>query len=168
MDARFSIKRTPRREDMIALARATYVKRRIVNCIVALGYWAVFAYEVWAYYWDVYHTAILLLAVLFSLTAVFFPRFTAWRMWRNRNKKAAETVLEFCDDCVRVSSNLEEGTIRYDVFLRLTENNKYFFLFFQKYSAYVLPKDQFTQDDPAGFGAFITEKTGLPIQHVRG
>ena len=168
MDARFIIKRTPRQEDMVAFARVIYVKRRIVNCIVALGYWAIFAYEVWAYYWDVYHTVILLLAVLFSLTAVFFPRFMAWRMWRNRNKKAAETVLEFCDDCVRASSNLDEGTIQYDVFLRLAENSKYFFLYFQKHSAYVLPKDQFTQGDPADFGAFIAGKTGLPIKRVRG
>lgn len=168
MEAKFVVHRIARRQDMTPFARVLYAKRRIVYFILALVYWAVFAYYTHAYYWSGYHALLLLLAVLFSLYAAFFPRYMGWRIWRGRNKKARESVLTFCDDCVRASSTLDEGTIHYDVFLRLVENDKYFFLFIQKYSAHVLPKDQFTQGDPADFSAFIAEKTGLQIERMKG
>ena len=168
MESKFVVHRIARRQDMISYARVLYAKRRIANFIVALIYWGVFVYYTSSYYWSAYHTIILALVLLLSLYAVFFPRYMGWRIWRGRNKKAGESVLTFCDDCVRASSNLDEGTIQYDVFLRLAENDKYFFLFIQKYSAYVLPKDQFTQGDPAEFGAFIAGKTGLEMKRVKG
>lgn len=168
MEAKFVLHRIARRQDMIPFVRVVYAKRRIANFVFVLVYWALFAYYSNSYYWSVYHTLILLLCVLFSLYAVFFPRIMGWRVWCGRNKKAAESVLKFCDDCVRISGNLDEGTMQYDVFLRLVESDKHFFLFIQKYSAQVLPKDQFIQGSPAEFGVFITEKTGLPIKRVRG
>lgn len=168
MEAKFVVYRIPRREDVTAFARILYVKAHIFRIVFALLCWAMFAYEVYCYYWDIYHTLFLVVSLLFTLFAVFFPRFMGWRIWRNRNRKVEGTTVAFCDDCVRMSSNLDEGTMQYNAFLRLTENSKYFFLFIQKHSAYMLPKDQFTQGDPADFGAFIAGKTGLPIKRVRG
>ena len=168
MEAKFVVHRTPRREDMTAFARIMYVRARIIRIVFALLCWAIFANEVYCYYWDIYHTLFLVVSLLFTLYALFFPRFMGWRAWRSRNQKVEGTTMAFCDDCVRISSNLDEGTMQYSAFLRLTENRKYFFLFIQKHSAYMLPKDQFTQGDPAEFGVFIAEKTGLEIKRVKG
>ena len=167
MEAKFVVHRIPRREDMTAFARFMYVRAHIVRIVFALLCWAMFAYEVYCYYWDIYHTLMLAMALLFTLYAVFFPRFMGWRTWRSRNQKVEGVTLAFCDDGVRISSNLDEGRLQYKAFLRLAENSKYYFLFIQKRSAYMLPKDLFTQGDPAEFGAFIAAKTGLEIKRVK-
>lgn len=164
MEARFINRRTPCEQDMVAFARVLYGKYRIVTCVLSLAYWAFFAYETYCYYWDGYHTFLLVLAVLLSLYAVFFPRLMAWRIWRSRNKKVTESTLAFHDDCVHGSTNLDESKTQYDAFVRLVETEAYFYLFVQKRVAHVVAKDGFILGDPAGFAAFISEKTGLPVQ----
>ena len=164
MEARFINRRIPCKQDNIAFARMLHGKYRIVICVLALAYWALFAYETYSYYWDGYHTFLLVVAVLFSLYAVFYPHIMGWYIWRSRNKKVTEATLAFYDDYVLSSTNLDEGKTQYDAFVRLVETEAYFYLFVQKRMAHVVSKDGFTQGDPAGFAAFISEKTGLPVK----
>lgn len=168
MEARFIIRHTLHREDMIAFVRTAGRRSRILLCLLALVWWAYFALEVYWYYWDIYHTLLLVLAAALTLLAVVFPRIVGWKLWHSRNSNAAEATLAFMDDCVRVSTNLSEGTTQYDIFMRIVESDRYFYLYTQKKLAHILPKASFNQGNPAEFGAFITEKTGLPIKHVRG
>ena len=168
MDARFVVKHSPCREDMAAFARALGKRSRILLSIIALVWWVYFALEVYWYYWDVYHTLLLIFAAALTLLVIFFPRVVGWNAWRSRNRKITESTQAFLDDCMRISTNLNENTIQYDVFMRIVESDGYFYLFIQKRLFHIVAKADFVQGDAAEFGPFIEEKTGLKIKRVRG
>jgi len=167
MEARFIVRHTPSREDMTILVRNLNLRSRILLFILALVYWVLFGLEVYWYYWDGYHTFLLIFAIALTLFAAFFPRIAGWNIWRSWNKKIKEVQMAFCDDCVRASTNLEESTKKYDVFVRIVESDDYFYLYAQKRLAHILPKAGFIQGEPADFAAFISEKTALPVKQIK-
>lgn len=168
MDARFITRGAPRREDMTALARTAGKRSRILLCVLALVWWVRFACEIYAYYWDMHHTALLAFALAFTLFVIFFPHIAGWNMWRTRNRSITETTMAFSDTGVHTSNNLSESTIKYDAIVRIVESDGYFYLYMQKRLIFSLSKANFIQGNPAEFGAFIREKTGLEIKRVRG
>ena len=59
----------------------------------------------------------------------------------------------------------QSETIPYRDLKRAVETEHYFFLYTDVRMAHILPKQDFTWGDPAAFGPFIAEKSGLTVVH---
>lgn len=168
MEARFVVNRQCRKGDSVAFARVTYGKNRIVYLVLTLLYWGIILYRLrFGLGWlDAFF---ILVAVLFTLLTILYPQYMGWRVRRAGNKRAQITgvVYNFRDENFEISTDLDEGTAKYDALMKIVEDKNYFFLFVQKYSAYIVPKCDFTSGDPAEFSAFIAEKTGLEVKHSK-
>jgi len=80
--------------------------------------------------------------------------------------KGQELIYRFGED--RFSEHIPTSDIQmdYSVISRVLESQTHFFLFINQNAAHILRKDRFTQGDPAQFGAFLSAKTGLPVQKI--
>ena len=87
----------------------------------------------------------------------------AWKM----QKEAGPVTLSFEEDLVRTESKNIREEIRYNVFIELYHEKNAYYLYTQKRRAMILPERCFTQGDPAAFGDFIAEKTGLEIKEIK-
>ncbi len=167
MEARFIVNRQCREEDPAAFARVAYAKTRMVYVVLALLYWGIMLYYLWRGF-DWFDGIFILTAVLFTLLTIFYPQYMGWRIRRAANKRAKITgvLYKFSDDGFEVTTDLDNGTAKYDTLMKIVEDKNYFFLFVQKYSAYIVPKCDFSSGDPAEFSAFIAEKTGLEVKRT--
>ena len=55
----------------------------------------------------------------------------------------------------------------YTAFSALYHSRGNYYLYVDKGHAFVLPERCFTRGDPAEFGAFIAEKTGLEMKEIK-
>ena len=54
----------------------------------------------------------------------------------------------------------------YDAYCDLVHYRDTYYLYIDKRKAQIVPERCFTQGDPAAFGAFLTEKTGLTVKEI--
>ena len=60
-----------------------------------------------------------------------------------------------------------DGKFAYSAFKELYHSEGAYYLYIDKAHAVVLPERCFTQGDPAAFGPFIAEKTGLEVKEIK-
>lgn len=165
MEARFEVKTTMTLEAMTALQKASQAKWSRILLWVSAIVCTVGSIVIWALDGEdkILPSAVTLLVWAMAL---FLDRFHGWLFYRGRNRAVEEIGYRFSDGEAQVQNALEEAKLGYGAFVKLMEDDKYFFLFVQKHAAHILPKADFTQGDPADFAAFIAEKTGLEVKQV--
>ncbi len=161
-EARFVVRR---RLDTGCMRALDGIHRRpwVVRWILFTAY-VLYIADVWRMFAPGQKAVFAVVVVITAVLLLFMPRITAWRMSRRLNPKMGEEEFRFCEDILRVSSNLQSGEIKYDTYLHLVETRGYFVLYIQNRLAHVIPKSAFVQGDPADFAAFIQEKTGLKLE----
>ena len=87
---------------------------------------------------------------------------------RNRLMKSADDIqttfdYRFGDNAFDVSYPGDSMSFAYGSVSRIVETEAYFFVYTDKRMAHILPKKHFAQGDAKSFGAFISEKTGVPV-----
>lgn len=163
MEEKFKVQTSTSLEDLVALQKASKAKWSRVSLWVCAIVCTIDTILLWV--WNSEDKILIsVLALLVWAIALFLDRFVGWRIYRGRNRGVKEISYTFCDETLLIQDALEEGKIGYAAFTRLAEDRKRYFLFVQKHAAYILPKSDFTQGDPAEFAAFIAEKTGLKVK----
>lgn len=108
-------------------------------------------------------------AALFGLLCLLGQPIGLWRM-RQQLLKNAENIrmtidYRFGDTAFDVTWPGRSESIPYSELKKVVETPDYYFLYTDVRMAHILPKKDFTQGDPAGFGSFVCEKAGLALQH---
>jgi hypothetical protein len=78
-----------------------------------------------------------------------------------------EHECRFDDDAVQQKLNDMDGKFAYSAFKELYHSGAAYYLYIDKAHAIVLPERCFTKGDPAAFGRFIAEKTGLEVKEIK-
>ena len=78
-----------------------------------------------------------------------------------------EHEYRFGDEEVQQKLNDMDGKFAYSAFKELYHSKGAYYLYIDKAHAVVLPERCFTQGDPAAFGRFIAEKTGLEVKEIK-
>lgn len=163
MEEKFKVQTSISLEDMVALQKVVRMKAGKVLIWIGTIICTIDTILLWV--WNSEDKILLsVLALLVWAIVLFLDRFVGWRVYRGRNRGVKEISYTFCGETLLIQDALEEGKIGYAAFTRLAEDRKRYFLFVQKHAAYILPKSDFTQGDPAEFAAFIAEKTGLKMK----
>lgn len=165
MEVKFQVQTSTTIQDLTALQRASQPKWLKILLWICAVFCMISAITLWI--WDAEDKINVSLITLFIWAIVLFlDRFSGWMSYRGRNRGIKEISYTFCDETLLIQDALEEGKLGYAAFTKLVEDRKRYFLFVQKHAAYILPKSDFTEGDPAEFGAFIAEKTGLKVKRV--
>ena len=83
------------------------------------------------------------------------------------NSSALKGVYRFGDDELQHEQNEMSGKYAYSAFKELYHSSSAYYIYIDKAHAIVLPERCFTQGDPAAFGAFLAEKTGLEVKEIK-
>ena len=59
------------------------------------------------------------------------------------------------------------SSFAYTAYCELVHSGDTFYLYFDKRRAQIIPERCFTEGDPAAFGAFIEQKTGLKLKEIK-
>jgi hypothetical protein len=94
----------------------------------------------------------------------FRRRFAARRMQRNSEKYSQNQTTTVDDDGIRVASGSAEASYRYDAVEAIYRWRGAYVLYVDKVHIIPLPFADFVEGSPDAFPAYITEKTGLPVQ----
>ncbi len=73
----------------------------------------------------------------------------------------------FHDEEVLTGADHMSGRYAYSAFRELYHTRDAYYLYIDKGHAVILPERCFTQGDPAAFGRFIAEKTGLEVKEIK-
>jgi hypothetical protein len=106
----------------------------------------------------------LLVGVIALVLFAFRRRFAARRMQRNSEKYAQDQITTVDDDGIRVMSGSAEAAYRYDAVEAIYRWRGAYVLYVDKVHILPLPIADFIEGSPDDFAAYITEKTGLPVQ----
>ena len=82
------------------------------------------------------------------------------------NSSALKGVYRFGDDELQHEQNEMSGKFAYSAFKELYHSGSAYYIYIDKAHAIVLPERCFTQGDPAAFGRFMAEKTGLTVKEI--
>ena len=111
-------------------------------------------------------TALLSLA-LGAFAVVWFAfrgRIAARRMQRNSEKYAQDQVITLDDAGIRAESKAAQTAYQYDAVEAIYHWRGAYVLYVDKVHILPLPIADFIEGSPDDFAAYITEKTGLPVQ----
>lgn len=88
-------------------------------------------------------------------------------IWKSYPDKGQETVFRFTAEDFAYQTPVSEARYSYSVLSALAEDGVYYYLYLNSTYAYVLKKADFTEGDPAAFGAFLTRVTGKTVEDHR-
>ena len=111
-------------------------------------------------------TALLSLA-LGAFAVVWFAfrgRIAARRMQRNSEKYAQDQVITLDDAGIRAESKAAQAAYQYAAVEAIYRWRGAYVLYVDKIHIIPLPTADFIEGDPAEFGEYLSEKTGLPVQ----
>ena len=114
-------------------------------------------------------TDALLPYVLYLVFLIAWPlvnRFTMTQMYK-ANSSGIKGEYLFGDEEVQQKLNDMDGKFAYSAFKELYHSKGAYYMYIDKAHAVVLPERCFTQGDPAAFGRFIAEKTGLEVKEIK-
>lgn len=107
------------------------------------------------------------ITILVGILCVFSQPLGLWRMRRRLVKNAQDIQMNidyrFGEEGFTVTYPGQTEQVPYSGLKRIVETPDYYFVYTDVRMAHILPKKHFTQGDAAGFGAFLTEKSGLPV-----
>ena len=132
-----------------ALYPGTWILRRILWVFAAI-----LTIPLWV--WDPFRAGLLtVLLIVLILLELFRPR----QMFKNATSNGNEdTEIVFEEDKIYLHGSHSEGTMTYAGFLKFKEDDRYYFLYIQKRTAYILPKKDFAEGDPEDFCEFLIDK----------
>ena len=107
--------------------------------------------------------------VLYLVFVIAWPlvnRFTMTQMYK-ANSSGIKGEYRFGDEEVQQKLNDMDGKFAYSAFKELYHSKGTYYMYIDKAHAVVLPERCFTQGDPAAFGPFIAEKTGLEVKEIK-
>ena len=108
----------------------------------------------------------LILLLIWIALWPLFQRMLAGKMLET-NSKLLKGTFRFTDDEVQESAEHMSGNYAYTSFWKLYHSQGIYFLYIDKGHVFILPERCFTQGDPAAFGSFIAEKTGLEVKEIK-
>lgn len=114
-------------------------------------------------------TMLILLMTLIPLLIaeiLFMPRLGAGVMAKT-NKKLGICTMSFGEDEASVQSSSMRSVYLYDAFDSLYHAGDAFYLYLNRQQAIIIPERCFVEGDPAAFGDFISEKTGLELKEIK-
>ena len=94
------------------------------------------------------------------------PKNMAKRIIASMNKSFPTMKFSFRQDNILVTTPKESGEVQYSILHRLAEDKRYFYLFSNARSAYVVDKLGFTHGTADEFRTFIQEKLGITIERA--
>ena len=159
-------------EDLVALhskvGKDTDTKiNRIANAVLLIAGIVLLACSAVLFWIDgVSGTAVLSLA-LGAFAVVWFAfrgRIAARRMQRNSEKYAQDQVITLDDAGIRAESKAAQTAYRYDAVEAIYRWRGSYVLYVDKIHIIPLPMADFAEGNPDAFPAYMTEKTGLPLQ----
>ena len=111
-------------------------------------------------------TALLSLALgVFAVVwFAFRGRIAARRMQRNSEKYAQDQVITLDDAGIRAESKAAQAAYQYAAVEAIYRWRGAYVLYVDKIHIIPLPTADFIEGDPAEFGEYLSEKTGLPVQ----
>ena len=113
-------------------------------------------------------TATFLLSLLVGIVGLVLygsrRRFAAGRMQRNSEKYSQNQTTTVDDEGIRVVSGSAEAAYRFDAVEAVYRWRGAYVLYVDKVHILPLPIADFIEGSPDDFAAYITEKTGLPVQ----
>ena len=108
---------------------------------------------------------LLVLLPLLGAEMLWLPRILALSMVKTY-RKIGSIDMCFGENEVSVQRAVESTVYQYGAFDSLYHGEGAFYLYLNRQQALVIPERCFTQGDPAAFGAFLTEKTGLTVKEI--
>ena len=91
-------------------------------------------------------------------------RSTAEAIWKSYPNKELETTFSFYPEGFWYKTRVSECRYDYSVLQDVWTDGAYYFLYIDRGNAYVLKYTDFTQGDPAAFGAMLARWTGKPVR----
>lgn len=165
MERHFVVKTALRREDARALARQQ-LSMQLLFLRVCSAVLLLFAVLLWvSNFKDKY--VFTLVAALVVLGTVFLDRIVGAGFYKSASRAREEVTYDFGAEQVRVSCAGQGTDVPYKAFLKLVDAKRHYFLYLQARAAYVLPKGDFAEGDPAAFPAFIAERADLTVKKQR-
>ena len=159
-------------EDLVALhskvGKDTDTKiNRIANAVLLIAGIVLLACAAVLFWIDgVSGTAVLSLA-LGAFAVVWFAfrgRIAARRMQRNSEKYAQDQVITLDDAGIRAESKAAQAAYQYAAVEAIYRWRGAYVLYVDKIHIIPLPMADFAEGNPDAFPAYMTEKTGLPLQ----
>ena len=106
--------------------------------------------------------------LLFLLVGFWFlTRENRIRMALAGHKKTGSFTIGFTQEHVTIGTEEKKEAFPYDQFTELCRFRGSYYLFVDKNKPFILPERCFVEGDPAAFGAFLAEKTGLEIKEIK-
>ena len=111
----------------------------------------------------------LVLYVIFMLLLIALPAVNLWLLQRlyKANGDLLRGEYRFDDKGDWTQTEGMSGIYTWYAFDALVHSGRRYYLYVEKDQAIVLPERSFTRGDPAAFGPFIAEKTGLKIKEIK-
>lgn len=104
-----------------------------------------------------------LIVVGFLMSAVVIEDLSGKRAWRQYQGQGMRITYTFDDKAFAETRQGNTRTYRYADIVSLMEDEGHYYLFISEASAHILCKNAFKEGDSAGFGSFISRRTGLEI-----
>ena len=82
-------------------------------------------------------------------------------------RKTGSIDLCFGEEDVSARRTVESTVYQYGAFESIFHGKEAFYLYLNRQQALVIPERCFTHGDPAAFGAFLAEKTGLEVKEIK-
>ena len=157
--------------DLYELQRRSAHTLRRVFSIVLLALWVIFM--LYALIMCVYMGSLLSVVILALIAFMIYSKVTrkknyAVRMTKNRESfplLSAEICTE--DGGLRLEGSKYHAFLRYSWIKRITHGLGIYLLWHSRTQFVTLPERCFTEGDPAAFGSFIEEKTGLKLKEIK-
>lgn len=123
----------------------------------------ILAYRLWT------SKSVMIPYCIFMVLLIALPFVNRWLL--NRMYEASRSSLKaeyrFGDSGVESTTETSKNVYTWFAFCELYHSGAYYYLYVDKAHAIVLPERSFTQGEPAAFGPFIAEKTGLEVKEIK-
>ena len=105
----------------------------------------------------------------FFVYSLFQLRIRVKKTIKNRKENAGDVKAFFSEEQFECGAKNVQAQYSYDAIKEIwySKSRATFYLFTGGKSAIIVPERCFTQGEPAAFGAFLAEKTGLEVKEIK-
>ena len=141
----------------------------ILDVIVAIGVLLIAASAVILLYlraWSGELTRYFVVLAIVLMAWVFFNAYRKTAALKSMNGKGCVSMTA-TEEGIHVSSGSMSSDFGYDSFSDLVHSRDAYYLYVDKRRASIVPERCFVEGDPAAFGRFMEEKTGLKMKEIK-
>lgn len=135
----------------------------VLNCILELYLLCEAIRTDW---FDTVTITLLILFPVLSLELLLFPQIQAVFLSKT-HKNDGINQIAFDENEVTQAGQVSRAQYDYSAFEQLYHYRGGYYLYINRQTALLIPERCYTQGDPAAFGSFISEKTGLQVEEVK-